>query len=196
MFESLSDRLQETFTKLRGKGRLSEQDVELALREVRVALLEADVSLRVVRDFIARLRARAVGSEVLESLTPAQQVVKIVNEELIATLGEDFTRIQPASPPPTIIMLVGLQGSGKTTHAAKLALVLRKQGMRPLLVAADTYRPAAVQQLVTLGKQLNIPVFEEGTKVNPVDICAHAVEHARRMGFTAVLLDTAGRLQL
>jgi signal recognition particle subunit SRP54 len=196
MFESLSDRLQETFKKLRGKGRLTEQDVELALREVRVALLEADVSLKVVRDFINRVRARAVGAEVLESLTPAQQVVKIVHEELIATLGEDFQRIQPAPHPPTIIMLVGLQGSGKTTHAAKLALVLRKQGMRPLMVAADTYRPAAVQQLVTLGKQLNIAVWEEGTTVNPVDICVHAVEHARRMGYTAVILDTAGRLQL
>lgn len=196
MFESLSERLQETFKKLRGKGRLTEQDVELALREVRVALLEADVSLKVVRDFINRVRARAVGAEVLESLTPAQQVVKIVHEELIATLGEDFQRIQPASHPPTIIMLVGLQGSGKTTHAAKLALLLRKQGMRPLMVAADTYRPAAVQQLVTLGKQLNIAVWEEGTTVNPVDICVHAVEHARCMGYTAVILDTAGRLQL
>src|SRR5579884_1026180 len=169
MFDTLTDRLQDVFKRLRGKGKLTERDVDEALKEVRLALLEADVNFKVVRSFVGRLRERAVGVEVLQSLSPAQQVIKIVNEEMIALLGE-AARLTTASSPPTVIMLVGLQGSGKTTTAAKLALHLRKQGQRPLLVAADPYRPAAIDQLQSLGKQLNIPVYSEGTKANPVDI--------------------------
>lgn len=196
MFEALSDRLQRVFRGLASKGRLSEQDVDEALREVRLALLEADVSFRVVRDFLGRVRERAVGAEVRESLTPAQQVVRIVNEELTDVLGKEPGRLDLGGPAPPIVVLVGLQGSGKTTTAAKLALHLRRQGQRPLLVAADVYRPAAVTQLMTLGKQIDVPVYEEGTASRPVDISARAVERARKDGHTVAIFDTAGRLQI
>ncbi len=195
MFESLSEKLQETFRKLAGKGRVSEADVQQAMRDVRLALLEADVNYRVVRDLTKRISERAVGEEVLRSLTPAQTVIKIVHEELIALLGE-AERLNLGGTPPAVIMLVGLQGSGKTTMAAKLAVYLRKQGHRPLLVAADTYRPAAVTQLETLGKQVGVPVHSEGTHVAPPTICENALKRARREGFTVVILDTAGRLQV
>ncbi len=195
MFESLSDKLQAVFSRLRNKGKLTEEDVDLALKEVRLALLEADVNFKVVKGFVAKLRERAVGVEVLESLTPAQQVIKIVNEELIAMLGGGQAKIATAPAPPTVIMLVGLQGSGKTTTIAKLAMQLRKLGQRPLLVAADTYRPAAVKQLVTLGKQIDIPVYSD-EKGKPPQICEAAVKHAKHTGLTAVLMDTAGRLHV
>ncbi|HFD40226.1 MAG TPA: signal recognition particle protein [Anaerolineae bacterium] len=195
MFDTLSDRLQGVFRQLSKRGKLSEADVDAALREVRLALLEADVNFKVVKDFIKRVRARAVGAEVMKSLTPAQQVIKIVHEELIATLGESAP-LNLSGPSPHVIMLVGLQGSGKTTTAAKLALRLRKSGQRPLMVAADTYRPAAIKQLEVLGKQLDIPVHSEGNKVPPPKICANAVKRAREAAYTVVLLDTAGRLHI
>ena len=194
MFDTLTDRLQAVFKQLRGKGRLSDQDVDEALRQVRIALLEADVNFRVVKDFLGRVRARAIGADVLESLTPAQAVIKIVHEELISTLGEP-ARLD-LSVSPTVIMLVGLQGSGKTTTAAKLARHLKNSGHRPLLVAADTRRPAAIEQLVTLGKQLDLPVHEEGNRASPPDICRNAVKRARDSAYDVVLLDTAGRLHI
>lgn len=193
MFDSLTDRLQAVFKQLRGKGRLTEKDVDEALRQVRLALLEADVNFKVVKQFVARVRERAVGVEVLESLSPAQQVVKIVNEELIAVLGEPSKL--DLSGQPVVIMLVGLQGSGKTTTAAKLASLLRRQGHRPLLVAADVRRPAAIQQLVTLGKQLDIPVYTEGSAAPP-SICVNAVKKAKELAASVVILDTAGRLHI
>jgi signal recognition particle subunit SRP54 len=195
MFDNLTNKLQEIFDQLGRRGKLTEQDVDVALRQVRVALLEADVHLAVVKDFIARVRARAVGAEVLKSITPGQMVVKIVHDELIATLGQPG-RLDLSGAAPHVVMLVGLQGSGKTSMAAKLALNLRKQGQRPLLVAADTYRPAAIDQLVTLARQLNLPVHEEGNRVPPPQICAHAVRLARENGQTLVILDTAGRLHI
>ncbi len=195
MFDSLSDKLQEVFRKLSGKGRLSEQDVNEAMREVRMALLEADVNYKVVKDFTARVRERAIGSDVMQSLTPAQMVIKIVNEELVAILGE-AVHLDLSGPPPAVIMLVGLQGSGKTTMAAKLALYLRRSGERPLLVAADVYRPAAVAQLETLGRQIDVPVHSEDIKTAPPVICENALKRAHREGFSVVILDTAGRLQL
>ncbi len=195
MFETLTDKLQAIFDKLSSQGRLSEADVDKALREVRMALLEADVNFKVVKAFVARIRERAVGVEVMQSLTPAQQVVKIVHEELITMLGEPG-KLTMASNPPTVIMMVGLQGSGKTTTAAKLALRLRKAGQRPLLVAADTYRPAAITQLEVLGKQLDIPVHSEGNKLPPPQICANAVQRAKEGAYNVVILDTAGRLQI
>ncbi len=195
MFENLSDRLQGVFSRLSSRGKLSEADVDVALREVRLALLEADVNYKVVKDFVSRVRERAVGTEVMKSLTPAQQVIKIVHEELIATLGES-TRLNLSGPSPHVIMLVGLQGSGKTTTAAKLALTLRKSGQRPLLVAADTYRPAAITQLEVLGRQLDLPVHSEGTQVPPPKICANAVKRALEAAYSTVLLDTAGRLHI
>ncbi len=195
MFENLTDKLQGVFSRLSTRGKLSEADVDVALREVRLALLEADVNFKVVKDFVQRVRERAVGVEVMKSLTPAQQVIKIVHEELIATLGEP-ARLNLSGPSPHVIMLVGLQGSGKTTMAAKLALSLRKSGQRPLLVAADTYRPAAVTQLEVLGRQFDIPVHSEGTKVSPPQICANALKHAREAAYSVVLLDTAGRLHI
>ena len=195
VFESLSDRLQGVFDKLSSRGKLSEADVDAALREVRLALLEADVNYKVVKDFISRVRERAVGAEVMKSLTPAQQVVKIVHQELIATLGEP-AHLNLSGPSPHVIMLVGLQGSGKTTTAAKLALTLRKAGQRPLMVAADTYRPAAITQLEILGKQLDIPVHSEGDKVPPPKICANALKRARESAYSILLLDTAGRLHI
>jgi signal recognition particle subunit SRP54 len=195
VFENLTDKLQGVFDRLSTRGKLSEADVDVALREVRLALLEADVNFKVVKDFVQRVRERAVGVEVMKSLTPAQHVIKIVHEELIATLGEP-ARLNLSGPSPHVIMLVGLQGSGKTTMAAKLALNLRKGGQRPLLVAADTYRPAAVTQLEVLGRQLDMPVHSEGTKIAPPQICANAVKHAREAAHSVVLLDTAGRLHI
>lgn len=195
-FESLSEKLNAAFKKLRGKGRLNEADIKEAMREVRMALLEADVSFKVVKDFIGAVTARATGQDVLDSLTPAQMVVKIVNEELTNLMGSKNTKITISSKPPTVVMLVGLQGAGKTTNGAKLASLMRKQqGKRPLLVACDIYRPAAIQQLETVGAQLDIPVFQMGT-ANPVDIAKAAVVHAEKHGNDIVFLDTAGRLHI
>ena len=195
MFESLSDRLQGVFQKLRGRGKLSEADVDAALREVRMALLEADVNFKVARDFLKALRARAVGAEVLESLTPGQQVIKIVHEELIRLLGDPVPLTLTGSP-PHVILLVGLQGSGKTTAAGKLALALRKQGQRCLLAAADIYRPAAVEQLQTIGKQIDVPVHAMGTSQPPHEIARAAVARASSERLGTVIVDTAGRLQI
>jgi signal recognition particle subunit SRP54 len=194
VFESLSERMQRVFTQLGRKGKLTEKDVDEALREVRLALLEADVNFKVVRTFVGRIRERAVGSEVLESLSPSQQVIKIVHEELTALLGEP-SRLAASSAPPTVILLVGLQGSGKTTTAAKLALHLRKQGQQPLLVAADPYRPAAIKQLQLLGSQLGIPVHSQDG-VKPPDLAATAIRQARTNGQNPVIVDTAGRLHI
>ncbi len=192
MFENLTDKLQAVFKKLSKRGRLSEADVDAALREVRLALLEADVHYKVVKDLLARVRERAVGAEVRRSLNPAQQVIKIVNEELVRTLGAPG-KLDLSGPPPHVIMLVGLQGSGKTTTAAKLALWLRKAGHRPLLVAADPRRPAAVAQLEVLGRELDVPVHSEGAEVPPPTVCANALAKARDLAYSAVILDTGGR---
>ena len=195
-FESLSEKLNSTFKKLRGKGRLHESDIKEAMREVRLALLEADVSYKVVKDFVSTVSERALGANVLESLTPAQMVIKIVNEELCALMGSTNAKIAISSKPPTVVMLVGLQGAGKTTNGAKLAALMRKQNSkRPLLVACDIYRPAAIKQLETVGAQLDIPVFQMGT-ANPVDIAKAAVAHAEKHGNDIVFLDTAGRLHI
>ncbi len=196
MFESLSDRLQAVFQKLGSKGRLDENDVREAMKAVRLALLEADVNFKVVKDFVARVTEQAIGEEVTKSLTPHQQVVKIVHNELINLLGVEHAPLQEARPGPTVIMLVGLQGTGKTTLAAKLALHLRKKGRRVMLAACDVYRPAAITQLQTLGKQLNVPVYSEGTSARPPDIAARALEQARRDLVNVVIIDTAGRLQI
>jgi signal recognition particle subunit SRP54 len=196
IFGSLSERLQNVFTALGRKGHLTEADVDTALKEVRVALLEADVNLRVTKDFIKRVRERAVGAEVSKALNPAQQVIKIVNEELVATLG-DPGRLELKGQKPAIIMLVGLQGSGKTTTAAKLALKLRREKkLSPFLIAADTYRPAAVDQLVTLAKQLSIPYYEEGITASPPEICQRGLQKAKEAKADVVIMDTAGRLQI
>jgi signal recognition particle subunit SRP54 len=195
VFEALGDRLQTVFDGLTRRGKLTEADVDKAMREVRLALLEADVNFKVVKGFIQRVRERSVGHEVMRSLTPGQQVVKIVHSELINTLGEPG-RLNLGAQSPAVIMLVGLQGSGKTTTGAKLALHLRREGRRPLLVAADVYRPAAIDQLQTLGRQLDIPVYSEDKGANPVQVCAHAVKHAVSAGLTTVILDTAGRLNI
>jgi signal recognition particle subunit SRP54 len=196
LFGNLTERLQATFSALRGRGKLTEKDVDAALREVRLALLEADVNFKVVRDFVANVRSRTVGQEVLQSLTPAQNVIKIVNEELTSLMGGDHARITLSAKIPATIMLVGLQGAGKTTTAAKLALMLRKEGKRPLLAAADVYRPAAIRQLQVLGNQINIPVFSLGEKADPVEISVQAVDHARRNGNDVLIIDTAGRLHI
>lgn len=196
MFESLTDRMQGTFKRLGSKGRLAESDIDLALREVRISLMEADVNLRLAKKFVADVREKVAESDALQSLNPTQQVIQVVNEELIELLGSTQSKLESAPTPPTVLMLVGLQGSGKTTHAAKLALMLRKQGGKPLLVAADVYRPAAVQQLQTLGARLNMPVHSEGTKVAPERITANALAQARANGSTHVILDTAGRLSI
>ena len=195
VFEGLSERLQNTFRKLKGKGKLTEDDVNQAMREVRLALLEADVNFKIVKDFVARVKERAVGQEVLTSLTPGQQVVKIVYEELTQLMGGEQSRLNLASRPPTVVMMVGLQGAGKTTTCAKLARNLQAQGKRPLLVAADIYRPAAIKQLQVLGEQVNCPVFSMGQE-NPVDIARAAVENARSNNRDVVILDTAGRLHI
>ncbi len=196
-FEGLADRLQSTIKKITGKGKVSEQDVKTMAREVRLALLEADVNFKVVKDFVNRIRERAVGQEVMESLTPGQQVVKIVQEELTALMGGEESKIAVANRPPTVIMMVGLQGAGKTTTTGKLANLLRKEYNRsPLLVACDIYRPAAKDQLETLGKQLNMPVFSMGTEANPVEIAKQAIEHAKEEHRDYVIIDTAGRLHV
>jgi signal recognition particle subunit SRP54 len=195
MFESLSEKLQSVFDRLGRKGRLGEEDVEVAMREVRIALLEADVSLKVVRQFVAAIKEKAVGQDVLHSLTPAQTVIKIVHDQLVELLGTSPPRLTVSPKPPTVVLLVGLQGSGKTTTAAKLALQLRKAGHKPLLVAADPYRPAAVAQLQTLGKQIDVPVFHEPNK-KPPELAQAAVRHAQQTGLSYVILDTAGRLQI
>ena len=195
-FEGLSEKLNATFKRMRGKGRLTEADVKEGLREVRMALLEADVSFKVVKEFIARVTERATGADVLESLTPAQQIVKIVNEELIALMGGSDAKLNLAPHPPTVVMMVGLQGAGKTTNVAKLAGFMRRQyGKRPLLVACDVYRPAAITQLQVVGKQLDIPVFEMG-QGDPVKIAQEAVRYAKDHGHDLVFLDTAGRLHI
>ncbi len=208
MFESLSEKLQDAFRKLSSKGRILESDINRTLREVRLALLEADVNYRVVRDFTRRIGERAVGAEVARSLTPAQAVIKIVHQELVTLLGAPG-RLDLGGKPPAAIMLVGLYGSGKTTTAAKLAVHLRRTGQRPLLVAADTHRPAAISQLVTLGRQIDVPVYSEGDRTRPPvsgisglrpptasSICANALKHARREGYTVAVFDSAGRLQI
>jgi signal recognition particle subunit SRP54 len=195
LFDQLSERLGAIFSRLSGRGKLSEGDVNEALREVRVALLEADVSLGAAKSFVARVKEKAIGANVLESLTPAQTIVKIVHEELVDLLGGAQARLQFADAPPSVIMLVGLQGSGKTTQAAKLALRLKEQGRRTMLVAADVYRPAAIDQLVTLGKQIDLPVYERGNQ-DPVKTAREAVAEARRLGLSTVIVDTAGRLQI
>ena len=194
-FESLSDKLNATFKKLRGKGRLTETDVNEAMREVRLALLEADVSYKVVKDFVKRVSERAKGAEVMESLTPAQMVVKIVNEELRALMGSENQKLNISSKSPSVVMLVGLQGAGKTTNGAKLAALMKKQGKRPLLVACDVYRPAAIKQLETVGGQLGIPVFQMG-QGDPVEIAKAGIAHAKKFGNDLVFLDTAGRLHI
>ena len=194
-FESLSDKLTAAFKKLRGKGRLTPADIKEAMREVRLALLDADVSYKVVKDFTKTVTERASGSEVLEALSPAQMVIKIVNEELCSLMGGENQKLNIGSRSPSVVMLVGLQGAGKTTNGAKLAGYIRKQGKRPLLVACDIYRPAAIKQLETVGAQLDLPVFQMG-QTNPVDIAKAAVEHARKHGNDIVFLDTAGRLHI
>lgn len=198
MFENLSKRLEGIFNNLGGHGKLTEDDVNAALREVRLALIEADVNLRVARQFVERVKQKAIGADVMGSLSPAQQVLSIVNEELVEVLGgtDGQNKLNLGGTPPTVIMLVGLQGSGKTTSAAKLANFLRKQGQRPLLVAADMYRPAAVNQLKALGRGLSVPVYSEPAGADPVDICINALAYAREQANTVVLLDTAGRLNI
>jgi signal recognition particle subunit SRP54 len=196
-FEGLSERLQGTIQKIKGKGKVTEADVKEMMREVRFALIEADVNLKVVKDFVKRVSERAVGTEVMKSLTPGQQVIKIVKDELTELMGGEQSPIQFNQKPPTVIMMVGLQGAGKTTTTGKLANVLRKKyNRKPLLVAADVYRPAAVQQLQTLGKQLSIPVFSMGTEVSPVEIAEKAIEHAKEEHLDVVIIDTAGRLHV
>ena len=195
-FEGLSEKLSATFKRLRGKGRLTEADVREGMREVRLALLEADVSYKVVKDFVAQVTERCIGADVLDSLTPAQQIVKIVNEELVQLMGGTNARLTTASKGPTVVMMVGLQGAGKTTNGAKLAGLMRRSfGKRPLLVACDVYRPAAINQLQVVGKQLDIPVFEMG-QANPVHIAEEAIKYARDHGHDMVFLDTAGRLHV
>ncbi|MBI5750466.1 MAG: signal recognition particle protein [Nitrospinae bacterium] len=196
MFENLTNKLETIFKKLRGYGKLNEDNIKDALREVRIALLEADVNLNVVKEFVEKIKVRAVGQEVMSSLTPGQQVVKIVNEELTTMLGGTNNSIALASKPPTIIMMVGLQGSGKTTTSAKLARRLLKEGQLPLLVAADVYRPAAIEQLNILGKELGIPVFNGNGTNNPVDICKRSLAEASEKGCRSIVIDTAGRLHI
>lgn len=195
MFDQLSDRLGAIFSRLGGRGRLSESDVADALREVRVALLEADVSLAASKAFVARVKEKALGADILASLSPAQTIIKIVHDELVALLGGAQARLHFSDAPPSVVMLVGLQGSGKTTQAGKLALRLKEQGRRTLLVAADVYRPAAIAQLQTLGKQIDLPVYEQGAG-DPVMIARNGVAEARRLGISTVIIDTAGRLQI
>ena len=195
-FEGLTEKISSAFKHLRSKGRLTESDIKEAMREIRMALLEADVNFKVAKDFIKTVTEKATDAEILESLSPTQQVIKIVNEELVALLGGQTTRLTISPNPPTIVMMAGLQGAGKTTNCAKLAALLRKQQQRrPLLVACDVYRPAAIDQLKVVGKQLDIPVYDEG-QGDPVEIAKHGIDHARRNGFDLVFLDTAGRLHI
>ncbi|MGN0453335.1 MAG: signal recognition particle protein [Ruminococcus sp.] len=194
-FDSLSEKITGVFKRLKNKGKLSESDVKAAMREVRLAFLEADVNYKVAKDFTAKVTERAIGESVMESLTPAQMVIKIVNEELVALMGGESARLEFSSKPPTVIMLCGLQGSGKTTHAGKLAKMLKEQNHRPMLVACDIYRPAAIEQLKVVGKTADVPVFEMGTE-NPVKIAKEAIKHAKDYGNDIVILDTAGRLHI
>lgn len=197
VFEGLAEKLQSTFKNLKSQGKLTEKDVKAAMREVKLALLEADVNFKIVKDFVKKVSERAVGAEVLESLTPGQHVIKIVNEELTILMGETQSKIKFASKPPTILMMVGLQGAGKTTTTGKLAALMRKNySRRPLLVACDVYRPAAIKQLQVVGDSLDIPVFSMGDKVDPVEIAKQGVEHAKRHGQDLVIIDTAGRLHI
>ncbi|MDF2672792.1 MAG: signal recognition particle protein [Clostridiales bacterium] len=195
-FEGLTSKLQSAFKKLKSKGKLTEKDVKEAMREVKMALLEADVNYRVVKDFINIVSERAVGVEVMESLTPGQHIIKIVNEELISLMGKSESKLNTTTNPPTIIMLVGLQGAGKTTMAGKLALHLKKHNKKPLLVAGDIYRPAAIKQLQVLGTQIDVPVYTLGDKINPVDIAKGGIEQARKFANDYVIIDTAGRLHI
>lgn len=195
-FENLSEKLQAVFKQLRGKGKLTEKDVKEAMREVKLALLEADVNFKIVKQFINKVNERAVGSEVLESLTPGQQVIKIVNEELIELMGSSQSKLTFSSKPPTVYMMVGLQGAGKTTTSGKLAGLLKKQGKSPLLVACDVYRPAAIKQLQVVGNNYGIPVFEMGDKLNPVDIAKESLQYATKNKHDVILIDTAGRLHI
>ena len=196
VFEGLSNKLQETIKKLKGKGRVNEKDVKEMMREIKLALLEADVNFKVVKDFIDKVSVRAVGQDVLESLTPGQQIIKIVHEELINLMGPGQSKLVFAPKPPTVYMMVGLQGSGKTTTSGKLANVLRKQGKNPLLVACDVYRPAAIKQLQVVGGQLGVDVFSMGDQTSPVDIAKAAIEHAKLKQYDLVIIDTAGRLHI
>lgn len=196
MFEGLVGKMEAAFKKFKNKGKLTESDVKEGMREIKLALLEADVNYKVVRDFVKTVTERAVGADVLESLMPAQQIVKIVNEELTSLMGGAASKLEISSKPPTIIMMVGLQGAGKTTHVGKLAGMLKKQGKRPLLVACDVYRPAAIKQLEIVGGQVDVPVFTLGDKVNPVKIAQEGLEHAKKHGHDVVFIDTAGRLQI
>lgn len=196
LFEGLSGKLQDTIKRLRGQGRVTEKDVKEMMREIKLALLEADVNFKVVKDFINKVSERSVGQDVLESLTPGQQVIKIVNEELVNLMGSVPSKVTFSSRLPTVYMMVGLQGSGKTTTTGKLANLLRKQGKSPLLVACDVYRPAAIKQLQVLGDQLDIPVFSMGDKINPIDIAKAAIEHAKVKQNDLVIIDTAGRLHI
>ena len=193
-FEGLSERLENSFKKLRAKGKLTESDVKEAMREVRLALLEADVNYKVSKEFTAKVTERAIGADVMESLTPSQMVIKIVNEELTELMGGNEARLAIANHPPTIVMMCGLQGSGKTTHSAKLALKLKKEGHRPLLVACDVYRPAAIEQLRVLAEQIDVPMYCELESKNPVEIAQHAIQEAKAKGYDLVIVDTAGRL--
>ncbi len=196
MFQSLSEKLENAFKKFKNKGKLTEADVKAGMREIKLALLEADVNFKVVKDFISAVSERAVGSAVLESLLPAQQIVKIVNEELTNLMGGSQAKLQISSKPPTVVMMVGLQGAGKTTHAGKLAGLYKKQGKRPLLVACDVYRPAAIKQLEIVGEKLDIPVFSLGDKESPVKIAEEAIKFANLKGYDMVFIDTAGRLHI
>ena len=196
IFENLSDKLQNALSKLTGKGKLTEKDIDAAMREVKLALLEADVNFKVVKTFIKTVKERALGAEVMESLTPGQHVIKIVNEELTKLMGESEAKINFSSNPPTVILLCGLQGAGKTTHGGKLALHLKKQGKKPLLVAGDIYRPAAIKQLQVVGEKVDVPVFTLGDQISPVEISNKAIEHAKKEGNDVVILDTAGRLHI
>ena len=195
-FEGLSDKLSQAFKNLKRKGRLSKDDIKVAMREIKLALLEADVSFKVVKEFIANVSERCVGSDVLESLTPSQQVIKIVNEELTLLMGSEVSKIKIASSPPTIVMMVGLQGTGKTTHCGKLAGYFKKQNKRPLLVACDVYRPAAISQLCIVGESVDVPVFKIDGETNPVKIAKAGIEHAKKHGNDIVFIDTAGRLHI
>ncbi len=196
MFQSLSEKLEQAFKKFRSKGTLTEADVKAGMREIKLALLEADVNFKVVKDFIKIVTERAVGAEVMESLLPGQQIVKIVDEELTRLMGGSQAKLEISSRPPTVIMMVGLQGAGKTTHAGKLAGMYKKQGKHPLLVACDVYRPAAIKQLEVLGEKLDIPVFQMGDKESPVKIAAEGIKLAEKKGYDMVFIDTAGRLQI
>ncbi len=196
IFENLSDKLQNALSKLTGKGKLTEKDIDVAMREVKLALLEADVNFKVVKTFVKTVKERALGAEVMESLTPGQQVIKIVNEELTKLMGESEAKLNISSNPPTVILLTGLQGAGKTTHGGKLALHLKKQGKRPLLVAGDIYRPAAIKQLQVVGEKIDVPVFTLGDKISPVEIAKQAIEEAKKNHNDVVILDTAGRLHI